>query len=352
MILLLFAAQVGAQEEAVRYETGRIQPEPKRQAQMHATSLLTHWEELKNMAQATERHFDCVELGWCTPIKNQGSCGSCWDFSGIGVIESAYLKKGFKIGYGFSEQYIMNCAINGGCNGDNNSSVVTWAKQHGVPLTAEYEPYQARRMQCVVPKRLFKIDDWGYCSPGKIEQVANTQDIKNAMKQYGAIGVAIAADQAFMNNPKGHVFKGNARGINHDVILVGWDDDKGAWKLRNSWGKGWCDEGYCWIAYGANGVGTEALWASVKGSPIPQPDPPHPTGSITITLTNEQVKSIQVQSGETKEPPIYEPVQPPVQPIQFFEQGVQSNCPGGICPPRTNQQPATEQRRLFWRLRK
>jgi hypothetical protein len=68
------------------------------------------------------------------------------------------------------------------------------------------------------------------------------------------------------------VFNGNSRQINHDVALVGWDDAKGAWLLRNSWGD-WCDGGYCWIAYGANCVGTEPVFATVP-SPEPPPAPP------------------------------------------------------------------------------
>jgi C1A family cysteine protease len=53
---------------------------------------------------------------------------------------------------------------------------------------------------------------------------------------YGAVGRAIAADDAFENNPAGTVFKGSgSTDINHEVILVGRDDKTSGWILRNSW---------------------------------------------------------------------------------------------------------------------
>ena len=56
--------------------------------------------------------------------------------------------------------------------------------------------------------------------------------------KYGGVGCAVAADGSFMGY-SGGVFSGNARGINHDVYLAGWDDAKGAWLMVNSWGPGW-----------------------------------------------------------------------------------------------------------------
>jgi cathepsin L len=45
---------------------------------------------------------------------------------------------------------------------------------------------------------------------------------------------------------------------NHAIILCGWDDAKGAWLLKNSWGTGWGENGYMWIPYGCDKVGDGA----------------------------------------------------------------------------------------------
>ncbi len=114
---------------------------------------------------------------------------------------------------------------------------------------------------------LYKITDWGFAD-GTVstESVTPTLAIKSAIMNYGAVGAGIACDDAFQNIQPGTVFSGSgATAIDHDIILIGWDDTKKAWLLRNSWGPQWGDQGYCWIAYGANCVGTEAVWCEVTG---------------------------------------------------------------------------------------
>jgi hypothetical protein len=54
-------------------------------------------------------------------------------------------------------------------------------------------------------------------------------------------------------------------GVNHAVILVGWDDDYGAWRLKNSWGTGWGESGYMWIQYGISNIGTNAAYVAYEG---------------------------------------------------------------------------------------
>jgi cathepsin L len=219
-------------------------------------------------------------LNWVGPIQDQQQCGSCWDFSGTGIIDIAYNKAGIGGGpdvFVLSEEYTLSCYRNGGCNGDDNTVVLEYAKAHGLPLQSDYRqaygPYPDAK-HCKIPAcawkptmHLYKISDWGFADGSSSgESVTPTPAIKSAIMNYGAVGAGIAADDAFQKINSATVFKGSgATTIDHDIILIGWDDSKEAWLLRNSWGTtDWGDQGYCWIAYGANCVGTEAVWCEVS----------------------------------------------------------------------------------------
>lgn len=268
------------------YQTGRVVPPDLAERKQRCAERNAGF----SFPRATAKSLDWVALGVVPPVVDQGNCGSCWVCAGCGCCTMAGIKAGVGKAdgsYRLSEQYVLDCVRSGGCGGDDHSTVFDAALNKGLPTAADYGPYQARTGHCKPMTRFQRIKGWGYCEPGA-RGPASTQSIKDAMAAKGPISVAIAADSAFMNVRPGTVFEGTgSRNINHEVILVGWDDDKGAWKLRNSWGTGWADEGYCWIAYGANEVGTDAAWAEVESviPPPPPPPPPAPPGAMPLWAT-------------------------------------------------------------------
>lgn len=62
--------------------------------------------------------------------------------------------------------------------------------------------------------------------------------------------------------------------VDHMVLLVGWDDRRQAWLVKNSWDTGWGpsdkanDYGYGWVAYGQGNIGAYATWVHSTIGPL------------------------------------------------------------------------------------
>lgn len=153
----------------------------------------------------------------------------------------------------FSPSYIYN-QIN---NGQNVPTVVQDAlnilSQQGVCLYDEM-PYNQGdwksqpTAEMKASAKRFKIANW---------RQINTVDIKE-VKTFLAgglpvvIGANVSGDFIQDGFRKGKNFiwsdKGTPEG-GHAMLIVGYDDDKSAFKIINSWGNNWGDNGYGWISY-------------------------------------------------------------------------------------------------------
>ena len=272
----------------VEFATGYV-PSPDR-PHLLELSRARHGPRMAQLsAQEFPARWDSRSLGLVPPVKSQGTCGACWVFASTGACEVALAlaKQLSPASDTLSEEYSLDCCRNRGCGGDDPVVVLRWAQAQGLPTTAAYGPYKGQPGYCSYKPgmKLYALADWGFADAAGGQGVTPTPNIKAAIKTYGSSAVVLAADRSFMNHPPGQVFdRTTSTQANHAVLLVGWDDAKGqrgAWLLRNSWGAGWCDEGYIWIGYGVNLVGTEALWASAGGAP---PTPTPPADAVRMTL--------------------------------------------------------------------
>jgi C1A family cysteine protease len=209
--------------------------------------------------------YDLRAHGLMTPVRNQGNCGSCWDFGAMGAYESAYLKRnGVQIDT--SEQYVLSCAGAGSCNGGYYTPVFKWMLTHGVADEAA-DRYQAQDTTCTanVKKLLapYKADLWGYVNSA--QRIPTVTQIKQAICSHGGVVAAVYVSDAWAAYTAGVFNEKNNSTPNHAIVLAGWDNAKGAWLLKNSWGTNWGQAGYMWIAYGSNRVGEGAAW--VRAAP-------------------------------------------------------------------------------------
>lgn len=198
-------------------------------------------------------HVDWREKGYVTPVKNQGSCGSCWTFATTGTIEGQYFNKTQKL-VSLSEQQFLDCASNSkygnkGCNGGVVSRALQYAKDVGFEEAETDYPYEGKQKNCrashsdAVPDSQVKsfVNVKRNCEKSLMEAVATV----------GPIAVAIYASEKNFQNYKSGVFSCTCkRTINHAVLLVGYGTENGKdyWLIKNSWGCGWGDKGYVKIA--------------------------------------------------------------------------------------------------------
>jgi len=207
--------------------------------------------------------YDLRDLGYVTPVKDQGTVGTCWAFATTSTLEVAIAKKD-NIIVDLSEQFLM--AINKEGYGTQGG----WFAHHyhidpGAVLEEDF-PYQAKDG---VPwnnpdyNHKYKADSWGYVQNSF--SVPNVNKLKSAIYEYGSLSVAVAADM-FFQYYKGGVFdRHNRGGVNHAVNLIGWDDEKGAWIMENSWGEYWGDKGFMYIKYGTSSIGYAASYVTYSG---------------------------------------------------------------------------------------
>ena len=216
--------------------------------------------------------WNWCDQGGCTPIKNQGSCGSCWAFGTVGPLESNILiKDGME--EDLSEQYLVSCNTDyWGCTGG------WWAHDYhkwkysppeteaGAVPESEF-PYVAYEAPCGGPySHPWKIDDWAYI--GDEYGTPSVDAIKQAIMDYGPVAAAVHVGSAFQAYTGG-VFNSDEPGdVNHAIVLVGWDDNQGTngvWILRNSWSSGWGESGYMRIEYWISQVGFSANFVVYPG---------------------------------------------------------------------------------------
>ncbi len=206
------------------------------------------------------KYFSWKDKGKVTPVKDQDHCGSCWAFGAAAAFEASYAIINDRI-INVSEQYLLDCSGGGSCKGGGYKKVYQYIVNKGVAKEADY-PYTAHQGVCKNVPRPYKGDRWGFL--GDLSDISSVPKIKEALCKYGPIKVSVKATPAFVAYAGG-VFNENAgKRTNHAILVVGWDDRKQAWLIKNSWGTDWGLNGYMWIHYGSNGVGRNATWIVAK----------------------------------------------------------------------------------------
>ena len=251
---------------------------------------------------------------WTTSAKEQGNCGSCWDFAAMGTLEAMIniQKQDPTLDLDLSEQYVLSClpaAANNygqGClggnpynafycikddgeEGNNCNGIITeecfsYYASHNIPCDQKCENWQ----QDLIP-----LQDCGYSWPG-IDFTQSEDIIKTKIYEHGPVAAGIDCTNDFItwgishHDPNEYYpyieQQWNSR-LNHLIVIVGWKDDEsiphgGYWICKNSWGTDWGYDGFYNVEYDGMFSGAFISWVSIQTDDINSPpNTPIITGS-------------------------------------------------------------------------
>lgn len=230
---------------------------------------------------------------WTTPIRDQESCGSCYIFGSLAVVEAMnnIEYEDPDIDVNLSEQYVLSCcSICGDCGGGYSTEVLEFTRTTGVPDEACF-PYQADDdVPCssACPdweSRATKIIDWGHITLTKENIIAHL------LNGPVTAGMRVYADfYSYSGGIYEHMW-GSYVG-NHLVAIVGYNDIDGYWICKNSWGTGWGEDGWFKIKYGECSIESshmEYVFGIVQGQKVDtvldfwfQPNPANPSQTVEL----------------------------------------------------------------------
>lgn len=238
--------------------------------------------------QKPEKKLTASSLDWrtqngVTAVKDQGVCGSCWAFSAVQTVESAYLLKhnGTDAGsFLLSEQEVVSCDKgDGGCYGGDLPSAFDFIQSAGGLTTESEYPYTSGddgdtgSCKSYSPMSGTTPTSYRYATPGCDDSCKNQDEATLAanMGVVGPVGVCVNAEN-WQNYVKGVMSRkqcgrGRYRDLDHCVQLVGFSaiDANGYWIVKNSWASDWGEDGYIYLAYGGNtcGIADEAMFVTL-----------------------------------------------------------------------------------------
>jgi len=220
------------------------------------------------LPKATASAFDWCNLNKVSEAHRQHT-GDCWATAATEALECSFLIFNNRR-YSLSVQLVIDqLRYHAEKIGGKPSQACDFFLKTGTTRMAEY-PYTGKPGPLKNVGLSYRAIAWGYVAQD--DRPPAIAELKSALLRHGPLTVDL------LDTPKFKAYHGgvfsekdppNPKHVtnNHTVLLVGWDDTRGthgAWKIKNSWGTGWGEQGFMWIAYGSNNVGLHATWVKAQ----------------------------------------------------------------------------------------
>ena len=192
--------------------------------------------------------IDWRTKGAVTPVKNEGSCGSCWSFSTTGSLEGLHAINDGSL-LSFSEQQLVDCSSsygNNGCNGGQMDFAFKYVAANGIELESVY-PYTAKEGTCK-----FNSTKVAFRNTGFTDVPSKNNDALASAVTIQPVSITIEIDQSVFQFYTSGILNSKTCGtnVNQGVLVVGYgtESNQDYWIVKNSWGSTWGEQGYIRIA--------------------------------------------------------------------------------------------------------
>ncbi|XP_068565618.1 dipeptidyl peptidase 1 [Cebidichthys violaceus] len=248
----------------------RVRPMPVKASEVKVVSALPeHWDW---------RNVDGVNF--VSPVRNQASCGSCYSFASMGMLEARVriLTNNSETPI-LSPQQVVSCSeYSQGCDGGFPYLIGKYVQDFGI-VDESCFPYTATDSPCGVPQNCGRMYTAEYSYVGGFYGGCSEMAMMLELVKNGPMGVAFEVYPDFMHYKEGiYHHTGLADPFNpfeltnHAVLLVGYGrchkTGQKYWIVKNSWSTGWGEDGYFRIRRGSDECAIESI--AVAANPIPK----------------------------------------------------------------------------------
>ncbi|XP_006118433.1 dipeptidyl peptidase 1 [Pelodiscus sinensis] len=240
--------------------------------------------EILKKVSALPEYWDWRNINgvdYVSPVRNQASCGSCYAFASMGMLEARIrIRTNNSQRPILSPQQVVSCShYSQGCDGGFPYLIAgKYVQDFGV-VEEDCFPYTATDSPCTVKRNCSHYYTSEYHYVGGFYGGCNEALMKLELVLYGPLAIAFEVYTDFMTYRKGIYHHTGLQDefnpfelTNHAVLLVGYgkDPDTGEkfWIVKNSWGSSWGENGYFRIRRGTDECAIESI--AVAATPIPK----------------------------------------------------------------------------------
>jgi len=211
------------------------------------------------------------------PVMDQGDCGSCYAASSVRMLTARHkIKTNNTKAVPWSISFPLQCSeYNQGCDGGYGFLLSKWSGDVGL-LPATCMRYKGSatagkcKLECDLEKQVgkrYRTANHRYV--GSFYDHANEQLIKDELVNNGPLAIGLEPSEDFMYYSDG-IYKSSSQKkwaskewqqVDHGVLLVGYGAEKGQkyWRVQNSWGSDWGEDGFFRILRGTDESAIESM---------------------------------------------------------------------------------------------